>query len=113
MTAAIDNDEMAKIALLLPRVVIKVSAEWCGPCKAIQPQYNLLADSEQHKNYVFYHLDLDRAPNFCEKYNIVSLPTFIVFHEGSENARVVGAKIEDLKAALLNSSNEANSTSAV
>ena len=84
----------------LPRVIIKASAQWCHPCKTVQPKYEALEQNPTYGAYVFYIVDIDEMPSFCENINVSSLPTFLTFHGGVEQGRVVGANIEKVEQLL-------------
>ena len=61
-------------------VFIKFSAQWCGPCKKIQPFYEHLANI--YKNAIFTCVDTDEVVDVTSTYNITSLPTFAVIKNG-------------------------------
>lgn len=64
-------------------------AEWCGPCKMIKPIINEL--SNEVKDVKILQIDVDKFPDLAGKYNIKSVPTFIVFKDGKEVEKAVGA----------------------
>ena len=72
-------------------VVVDFWAEWCGPCKMIAP---ILADiaSEQKGKVTIAKLNVDDNPDLAMKYNVMSIPTLLVFHNGEVAKRLVGAK---------------------
>jgi thioredoxin 1 len=61
--------------------VIKLSATWCGPCKAIQPMWETLKES--YPNVEFEEKDADADKAFVEEEGIRSVPTFIVEYTGA------------------------------
>uniref|UniRef100_M3XI97 Thioredoxin domain-containing protein n=1 Tax=Latimeria chalumnae TaxID=7897 RepID=M3XI97_LATCH len=65
-------------------VVIDFYAEWCGPCKKIQPQYEEL--SKVHKDVLFLSVDVDEAQDLVQECEIKAMPTFI-FMKGGERVR--------------------------
>ena len=78
--------------------VIKFGAKWCGPCKKIDPYFNEL--SNEYKNVIFTHVDVDEDQDVAEDYEISALPTF-VFEKGDEEvSRFEGSDKEGLKAVL-------------
>jgi thioredoxin 1 len=72
-------------------VVVDFWAEWCGPCKMIAP---ILADiaTEQAGKVTIAKLNVDENPDLAMKYNVMSIPTLLVFHNGEVAKRLVGAK---------------------
>ena len=72
-------------------VVVDFWAEWCGPCKMIAPIIDELA-TEHVGDLTFAKLDIDANPEVSLRYNVMSIPTLIVFKDGKEAKRLVGAK---------------------
>ncbi len=72
-------------------VVVDFWAEWCGPCKKIAPIVEELA-VEQAGRIQFAKLDVDNNPGASMRFNVMSIPTLIVFRDGVEAKRLVGAK---------------------
>lgn len=83
-------------------VVAKFEADWCAPCKEATEPYAYMA--EDYKDVVFLTVDTDENKNIGGKYQIKSLPTFIIFKNGDEADRMVSffdpalrAKIDDVR----------------
>ena len=64
-------------------------AEWCGPCKAMQPIFTRMA--RKFKKITFARLNIDQNQEIATKFGIQSIPIFIMFKNGSPVDRVVGA----------------------
>ena len=77
------------------------TATWCGPCKMVAPIFERLAETSQTKAYEnvgFVKIDIDDGDEIARKYNIRSVPTFILFVDGTEKQRTTGLQsIDKLK----------------
>ena len=71
-------------------VLLDFWAEWCGPCKMIAPILDEIATEFQEKLRVV-KLNIDENPQTPPKFNIRSIPTLLLFNEGSVAAQQVGA----------------------
>ena len=81
-------------------VLIDFWASWCGPCKMMSPVVDQIA--EEMKDAVkVCKINIDEEENLAVKYNVMSIPTFIVFKNGKEAGRSVGVQDkEEIKAML-------------
>lgn len=77
------------------KCIIKFSATWCGPCKAIAPHFELLA--KETSGISFFHVDVDENTSLSEDYKITAMPTFIFLNDKKEVHRLQGANIVQLK----------------
>jgi thioredoxin len=75
-------------------VIVDFSAEWCGPCKRIAPDFEEL--SKKNTNVVFLKVDVDSAEKLAEAYEISALPTFLFFIKGVLMKRMEGANLKEL-----------------
>ena len=66
-------------------------AEWCGPCKMIAPILEEIAN-EQEGVIKIAKVDVDNAPELAQQFEIMSIPTLIVFNDGEPVKRLVGAQ---------------------
>lgn len=71
-------------------VLLDFWAEWCGPCKMIAPILEEIATELEDKLTVV-KLNIDENPQTPPKFNIRSIPTLLLFNEGSVAAQQVGA----------------------
>lgn len=62
--------------------VVKFSANWCAPCKALAPK--MVEISKKFANIKFEEIDIDKDPDSAEKYSIRSLPTVLLFDENDK-----------------------------
>jgi thioredoxin 1 len=65
-------------------------AEWCGPCKLIAPILDEIA-AELDGKVTVAKLNIDENPQTPQKFNIRSIPTLLLFNQGSVAAQQVGA----------------------
>ena len=72
-------------------VVVDFWAEWCGPCKMISPILEEIANEQGGKVRVA-KLNVDDNPNVTRRYEVMSIPTLIVFRDGEPVRRLIGAK---------------------
>jgi len=72
-------------------VVVDFWAEWCGPCKMIAPVLEEIADQHPEKLRIV-KLNVDDNPETARRYDVMSIPTLLVFKDGEPAKRLVGAK---------------------
>jgi thioredoxin 1 len=65
-------------------------AEWCGPCKMIAPILEDIA-VEYEDDLTIAKLDVDDNPGTAMRYGVQSIPTLILFKDGQEETRIIGA----------------------
>ena len=63
-------------------VLVDFYADWCGPCKAMEPVVREIAKSVEGKARVV-KVDIDRQIQIAQTYNVNAVPTFIVFKNGN------------------------------
>lgn len=78
-------------------VLVDFWATWCGPCKMVAPVLEQIA-AEHAGQLTVAKLDVDANPQTAGQFQVVSIPTMILFKDGQPVKRIVGAKG---KAALL------------
>jgi len=71
-------------------VVVDFWAEWCAPCKLLEPVVEQLAE-EYDQRVKFAKIDVDSNPSVSMKYGIRSIPTLLIFKNGEAVDQLIGA----------------------
>ena len=72
-------------------VLVDFYADWCGPCKMMAPVVEELAGELQGKAKVG-KINVDENQELAMEYNVMSIPTLVIFKEGKESKRFVGVR---------------------
>ena len=81
-------------------VLVDFYADWCGPCKMVNPVIERLAKEYKGK-ITTVKVNTEKKQNIAYQYSIVSIPTIMLFHKGRQLMRLEGAyPYESLKAEL-------------
>lgn len=70
-------------------ILVDFWAEWCGPCRIIAPVLEEIA--EEQDGFVIGKLNVDHNPHAAASNDVMSIPTLILFADGVEKKRIVGA----------------------
>ena len=89
------NFEQEVLQSNLP-VLVDFWATWCGPCRMQGPIIDALAA----EGYNVGKLDVDENPDIARRYNVMSIPTLILFKNGEEVQRFVGVQTKEKLASL-------------
>ena len=92
------NDFHIETADTQRTTIVDVWAPWCGPCKAMKPVFESLSEEYWDSARVL-SVNADESQDVLQEYGVFTVPTVLVFHDGSEIARRKGAQSEsDLRA---------------
>jgi thioredoxin 1 len=72
-------------------VLVDFWADWCGPCHMVAPVLEEIA-SEKKASLAIVKLDVDSNPETARRYGILSIPSMLLFVDGVEKRRIVGAR---------------------
>lgn len=100
ITSELQFDELLNCASTNKYLFVDFYAQWCGPCKRIAPHIHKL--SETYSNVTFLKVDIDECQELAERYNIKSMPTFLIFTVGKPNPSepIIGADTRKVENAL-------------
>ena len=71
-------------------VIVDFWAEWCGPCRAVAPVLDRIAEERTELKVV--KVNIDEEPDLARRYGVMSIPTIILFEAGEPAAAAVGAQ---------------------
>jgi thioredoxin 1 len=72
-------------------VLVKFTADWCGPCRQLGPVLGAIAGEEADRLKIV-ELDVDRNPGIAVRYGVLATPTLMVFRAGEPVKSIVGAR---------------------
>ncbi|MBP9115719.1 MAG: thioredoxin [Acidimicrobiia bacterium] len=90
MSVNVDSFDEAISSSTTP-VLVDFWAEWCGPCKMIAPVLDEIS-SENSDKIKIVKVNVDENPDLARRFEVMSIPTLIVFKDGDVAKRLVGAK---------------------
>jgi len=94
----VDDEDFAVTVLAAGApVLVDFHAEWCGPCKVLAPMVDEIA-SDNVGRLLVAKVDTDRAVQTAATYKITSVPTLVLFQEGSEAGRTIGIMPDEIRA---------------
>ena len=94
MVKQIDSKEFKEV-IKEGKVVVDLFATWCGPCKMLSPILDEI--SEEIITTKFYKIDVDDNEDVAREYNVMSIPTVLIFENGELVNTIVGLRSrEDL-----------------
>ena len=90
------NQNNFQNAIASGTALVDFYADWCGPCRMVSPIVDEIA--AERSDITVGKVNVDDENSLAMKYGVMSIPTLIVFKDGKEKARIVGARP---KAAIL------------
>ena len=84
----------------------QISAAWCGPCQMIKDDMVVLAE-DYDATYAFIYVDVDKCEGIQEAFEVVSMPTFLIFKEaGAPLDKYGGASVDKIREFAENNKNK-------
>ena len=91
----VTDENISAILSSKKKLLLDVSAAWCGPCKMMSPVVELIANEVDGKS-IIGELDIDSNPNTAARFGIRNFPTFLFLKDGKLIDRVIGAAPKSL-----------------
>ena len=95
-----DNDLEDRIVGSKQPLLVDFWAAWCGPCHAVAPRLEELG-ADYAERATIAKLNVDENPSSASRYGVRAIPTLILFKDGEEKERLVGAQPKQSIADLL------------
>jgi len=89
-------------------VIVDFWAEWCGPCRAVSPILEQIAEERADEVRVV-KVNIDEEPELQQRYGILSIPTILLFKGGEPTAAAIGAQPKRMLERSLGLAEEAQS----
>ena len=90
VTHVTDDSFQAEVLESEQPVLVDFTAAWCPPCRVMKPVLSELADEQPGLRIV--QLDVDEHQAAAARYEVLSMPTFMLFRDGAPVLRLVGAR---------------------
>lgn len=100
MAKRIPEIDQSSFDSLTGLVLVDFQAEWCGPCRTMEPVLESLA-TEYAGRARIVSVDVDREPALAQRFDVRSMPTFVLLRDGREVGRIVGSRPRRFVAGVL------------
>jgi thioredoxin 1 len=92
MTLAVTTETFeAEVLQSEQPVIVDFWAEWCGPCHAVSPVLEQIAE-ERGAELRVVKVNIDEEPALAQRYGVMSIPTILLFKSGEPPAAAIGAQ---------------------
>ena len=82
-------------------ILLDFWAPWCGPCRAVSPLMDQIADEFEGKARVG-KVNVDEQPELSQKFRVMSIPTVMLFKDGEMKEKIIGARTKEEFSDLIN-----------
>lgn len=86
---ATTHAEFPRLLADTPRLVVKFTADWCGPCRVFAPTVE--AAARQHPDIAFVEVNIDQEPALAAQWRVRSIPFLLGLRDGKPAFQVLGA----------------------
>ncbi|ATG97603.1 thioredoxin [Mesoplasma lactucae] len=84
----IDNVDQFNKEIKEGKVLVDFYADWCGPCKMLAPIIEQVA--EENPDLKVLEVNVDNVPDLAKEYQVMSIPTLIMFKDGKQTNKAIG-----------------------
>ena len=96
-----NRKDFKAIAKKSKRVIVKASADWCGPCKQITPYFDEWVEKNFTESIIIVKLDVDAGRDLANFLKVQSIPQLFYFKNGYLEKTVIGADMAKIEKLLL------------